>query len=322
MVEYTFQHYQDLVATGITLGLVHVLAGPDHLTALAALSVGSSWRAFGLGFRWGIGHSSGLVIVACVFIYLKGEMNLAELGRYCDVFVGFFMIILGICGAYGAMRMYLQKREKRDPDLEMNSTKKHNKSSSELKVSGYSSSSNSSRLQRSPSSDSPDSDGDDGNMQSTLDTATNSASKRSDNISSHNDHEHHHDACSFCQWCFSSLPVVDLHDPHVQRLLSFGIGITHGVAGPGGILGVLPAVEMQNWRSSVVYLSSFIITSTLAMGAFAALYGEVTKRIGATAESVELGLGLFSAVLSILVGSVWLTLSVLGVSPDDFLIAH
>ena len=35
---------QRLITTGISLGLLHVLAGPDHLSALAALSVGSSYR--------------------------------------------------------------------------------------------------------------------------------------------------------------------------------------------------------------------------------------------------------------------------------------
>jgi hydrogenase/urease accessory protein HupE len=40
---------QTLISTGITLGLIHVLAGPDHLSALAALAVGTSYRAFMLG---------------------------------------------------------------------------------------------------------------------------------------------------------------------------------------------------------------------------------------------------------------------------------
>lgn len=48
-----------LVTLGVVMGIVHVLAGPDHLCALATLSVGSSWRAAMLGFRWGIGHSTG-----------------------------------------------------------------------------------------------------------------------------------------------------------------------------------------------------------------------------------------------------------------------
>ena len=48
-----------LITLGVVMGIVHVLAGPDHLCALATLSVGSSWRAAMLGFRWGIGHSTG-----------------------------------------------------------------------------------------------------------------------------------------------------------------------------------------------------------------------------------------------------------------------
>lgn len=32
--------YSNLILTGVTLGVVHVLAGPDHLSALATLSVG------------------------------------------------------------------------------------------------------------------------------------------------------------------------------------------------------------------------------------------------------------------------------------------
>jgi hypothetical protein len=45
------------------------------------------------------------------------------------------------------------------------------------------------------------------------------------------------------------------------------------------------------------------------MGLFAALYGEATKRLGATAENVDLALTVFSAFLSIVVGCLWLVLS-------------
>ncbi len=52
-------HAQSLIVTGFSLGMLHVLAGPDHLSALAVLSVGNSWKAMSLGLRWGLGHSSG-----------------------------------------------------------------------------------------------------------------------------------------------------------------------------------------------------------------------------------------------------------------------
>lgn len=40
-----------LVGVGLSLGIVHVLTGPDHLTALMSLSVGTSWQSFYLGMR-------------------------------------------------------------------------------------------------------------------------------------------------------------------------------------------------------------------------------------------------------------------------------
>jgi hypothetical protein len=69
---------------------------------------------------------------------------------------------------------------------------------------------------------------------------------------------------------------------------------------------------MQSWRASTCYLGSFIVASTLSMGTFAAIYGEVTIRIGSTAVLVELILRVFSSCLSIVVGALWLILSLLG----------
>lgn len=319
-----------LVSTGFTLGLVHVLAGPDHLSALAALAVGTSWRAFMLGVRWGIGHSTGLVVVAIVFISMKGDLDLRTLGRYCDSIVGIFMIGLGCYGVVGALKMYREKKAKRDPDWEsvdrfpspgMNvatpaiNKSHHINSGSDLSSEGGGATSTIDRL--SPMHRKSELDDDHRNISVGLDLDKLSAEKSdietartSTNKHSHY-HDHDHDHVSLSEAC-PLLPFVDMHDPTTQRVISFSIGLLHGVAGPGGILGVLPAVEMQNWRYSFIYLGSFILASTLSMGTFAALYGEVTKRLGATAESVELALSVFSAAMSIIVGTIWLVLSLLG----------
>lgn len=108
------------------------------------------------------------------------------------------------------------------------------------------------------------------------------------------------------------LRQCDLKDPRVQKLVAFIIGTVHGIGGPGGVLGVLPAVELNDWSAASLYLISFVLSSTVCMGGFAAFYGEATKRLGATADVVEFALNLFSCGLSVVVGAVWVGFSIYG----------
>lgn len=332
-----------MMLTGLSLGLIHVLAGPDHLSALAALAVGTSYKSFMLGFRWGLGHSTGLIVVAIVFIALKGDLDLRKLGRYCDTLVGLFMITLGCYGVMSAIRDYQEKRKKRDPDYRSNyspSKRSQNHPKTSLGAKRFLSSSNITEATVLNSVDKDDMEAADHdayrgisshNSYAYLHSNTDSSSdgSGSTNVNTYHNststkdaggnevspfyHDHHLEECAACAPC-----VLNMHDPTTQRILSFVIGLLHGVAGPGGILGVLPAVEMQRWQNSVLYLSSFIFASTLSMGTFAALYGEVTRRIGATTESMELLLSVFSAGMSIFVGVIWFVFSLLGKLEDFF----
>lgn len=93
-----------LALTGMLFGLVHVLTGPDHLSALATLAAGSSWRSFALGIRWGCGHSIGLILMAIVFIALDGKLDFTVLNTVTDVLVGVFMVALGLYGVAEGIR--------------------------------------------------------------------------------------------------------------------------------------------------------------------------------------------------------------------------
>lgn len=90
----------ELALTGMLFGLIHVLTGPDHLSALATLSAGSSWRSFALGIRWGCGHSIGLIVMAVVFIALDGKLDFSVLNEVTDILVGVFMVALGVYGIH------------------------------------------------------------------------------------------------------------------------------------------------------------------------------------------------------------------------------
>jgi hypothetical protein len=70
-----------LVGTGALLGMLHVITGPDHMSVLATLAACGSWRAFGLGIRWGLGHATGLLVVAALFLGLEQSIDLDLLSK-------------------------------------------------------------------------------------------------------------------------------------------------------------------------------------------------------------------------------------------------
>ena len=64
----------EIVGKGIAMGFLHVMAGPDHLSALATLSSNlGNCKAFQLGVRWGIGHSAGEFYVGLESTHSKIE---------------------------------------------------------------------------------------------------------------------------------------------------------------------------------------------------------------------------------------------------------
>ena len=272
--------------------MVHVLSGPDHLSALATLSVGSSCKAFSLGIRWGLGHSTGLVVIAVVFLSLDGEMDIDKIGEYCDWIVGLFMIVLGIYGLYNAKAItteILEEQESLQRAIdEAGLGEESEKEKGEINL------------------------GEEGGENEYF-NANGREIELANLLEEHHNHSHNH--CNDQETCCWGR--VDMRDPMTQRVVAFSIGIIHGIAGPGGVLGVLPAVQMHSWSKSMLYLGFFCLTSTLCMGAFAAGYGDITRRMGNN-EKTLYRLAIFSASLSIIVGIIWIVLLACGKLTDIF----
>jgi hypothetical protein len=75
---------------------------------------------------------------------------------------------------------------------------------------------------------------------------------------------------------------------------------------------VLPAVVLNNWGKSIAYLGSFCGASILTMGVFAAVYGEITRRLGGSSPKMDFRVGMCSSAFSFLVGCLWIVLQATG----------
>ena len=83
---------------GLTAGLVHVLSGPDHLAAIAPLASDQRRPAWAAGALWGLGHSSGVLVVGLLALWLRGWLPLDALSSYSERAVGIVLVAIGVWG--------------------------------------------------------------------------------------------------------------------------------------------------------------------------------------------------------------------------------
>lgn len=277
-----------IIGTGLLMGVVHVLTGPDHLSALIVLSAGSSWRSAQLGMRWGCGHSTGLIVVTAVFLALNQQLDVETFGSYCDFMVGFLMIGLGLWSLrhYLILRAKVVLQEQRQLSADVEDPVKTSASPSAA-------------------------------LETTPLRAAELGHVIHDHGLDHQDHGHghSHDMPKTC--CFGRCEA-DIKNPATQKLTAFAYGTMHGLAGTGGILGVLPAVILNDWAKSSAYLGSFCIASIFIMGVFAATYGEITGRMSRFSDTSLYRIGIFSSCVSLCVGILWVVLVSTGTLDEVF----
>lgn len=84
------------VLTGLISGAVHVVAGPDHLTAVAPLAVRRPHRAWLPGVRWGLGHSAGVALVGLLSLWLRDLIPVDLLSSWGERLVGVMLFGIGL----------------------------------------------------------------------------------------------------------------------------------------------------------------------------------------------------------------------------------
>jgi len=380
----------ELATTGLLMGIIHVLSGPDHLSALATLS-GTNIRAgndyiesFLLGIKWGLGHAVGLIVVGAVLISIDMTFN-EKVSTILEAFVGVFMMALGIYGMHKAFKQRstampfslsmsqfqhpsnenLHKiAERHDEDYDDSANARSSILCEMTRVldedSLHSSLQGSARVR----GEEEDIDDDDDDVESRIFKAARSigrmtestakgfgssvmtvqlnrltsSMKSATSVDSADSkpltkspsqlllqrHEELLDEFSGTASIKAQHTNADIIPPSsscTTGALAVLTGIVHGVAGPGGVLGIIPAVQLRDPYLSSVYLGTFCCTSCLVMGGFAAFYGSFSKWLAGGGDGSTNGVFLVevgSASLSIFVGLIWMVLLSIGKLEDIF----
>ncbi|XP_064961446.1 chloroplast protein FOR GROWTH AND FERTILITY 2-like isoform X1 [Musa acuminata AAA Group] len=85
--------------TGFLAGCLHTLSGPDHLAALAPLSIGRTRiESAVVGALWGCGHDTGQVVFGLLFLMLKDRMHIEVIRTWGTRVVGLTLLVIGAIG--------------------------------------------------------------------------------------------------------------------------------------------------------------------------------------------------------------------------------
>ena len=69
---------------------------PDHLAVVAPLVAEKPSKGFQLGFRWGLGHGLGVVILGLLGMFIKGYIDIESWSTNAEVLVGWLLIAVGL----------------------------------------------------------------------------------------------------------------------------------------------------------------------------------------------------------------------------------
>jgi ABC-type nickel/cobalt efflux system permease component RcnA len=101
----------EFAVAGFIAGLGHVLAGPDHLAAVAPFAVRGHRRAVLLRIRWGLGHAGGVALVALLALLLREVLPVEQLSEWSERAVGIVLVVIGYWGLRTALRGRLHAHE-------------------------------------------------------------------------------------------------------------------------------------------------------------------------------------------------------------------
>ncbi len=112
--------------TGFLAGSVHVVSGPDHLSAVAPLSIEEGKASWKMGLLWGVGHTSGVMIVGLIALLGRELIPIDLISNWSERFVGVVLIGIGIWGIRKALKNKVHVHKHNHEDNEHTHIHTHN----------------------------------------------------------------------------------------------------------------------------------------------------------------------------------------------------
>ena len=84
------------ILTGFAAGAIHVVGGADHLVAIAPTVFRERRSALKNGLAWGLGHSTGVLLLSVVAILIKDFAQIERMSNFAELSVGFFLLVVGV----------------------------------------------------------------------------------------------------------------------------------------------------------------------------------------------------------------------------------
>jgi len=93
-----------LTLTAFVAGVAHVVSGPDHLAAVGPFSAGGRDGAWKVGFRWGLGHALGTLVVGLLALAARDLVPIDVVSTWSERLVGVVLIAVGVMAMRGILR--------------------------------------------------------------------------------------------------------------------------------------------------------------------------------------------------------------------------
>ncbi len=85
---------------GLFASVLHVISGPDHIAAVTPLVINTNKKVWKIGFAWGIGHLTGMLLIGVLFLIFKDLIPVQKISGYSEQIVGFMLIVIGVWAYY------------------------------------------------------------------------------------------------------------------------------------------------------------------------------------------------------------------------------